>query len=165
MESRNDVLKKLQGVISKTPSQWNQDVLLRSENKPWKKRSQAVALKVLRTLRAKGISQKDLAEQIGVSAQQVNKWVKGNENFTFETISKLETALGVELMSIKGYQSQKQHIQSKLEAIIKKAQENMKDVWSEDLETVSTAAVTSDLDDIEYNGWFDDLVALKDELK
>jgi hypothetical protein len=41
----------------------------------------------------------------------------------------------------------------------------MKDVWSEDLETVSTAAVTSDLDDIEYNGWFDDLVALKDELK
>jgi transcriptional regulator with XRE-family HTH domain len=117
MESRNDVLKKLQGVISKTPSQWNQDVLLRSENKPWKKRSQAVALKVLRTLRAKGISQKDLAEQIGVSAQQVNKWVKGNENFTFETISKLETALGVELMSIKGYQSQKQHIQSKLVVI------------------------------------------------
>jgi hypothetical protein len=56
-------------------------------------------------------------------------------------------------------------IREKLEAIIKKAQENMKDVWSEDLETVSTAAVTSDLDDIEYNGWFDDLVALKDELK
>jgi hypothetical protein len=56
-------------------------------------------------------------------------------------------------------------IKKKLEAIIKKAQENMKDVWSEDLETVSTAAITSDLDDIEYNGWFDDLVALKDELK
>lgn len=117
MESRNDVLKKLQGVISKTPSQWNQDVLKRSENKPWKKRSQAVALKVLRTLRAKGLSQKELAEQIGVSAQQVNKWVKGNENFTFETISKLEIALGVELMSIKGYQSQKQQIQSKFIAV------------------------------------------------
>jgi hypothetical protein len=56
-------------------------------------------------------------------------------------------------------------IREKLEAIIKKAQENMKDVWSEDLETVSTAAITSDLDDIEYNGWFDDLIALKDELK
>ena len=56
-------------------------------------------------------------------------------------------------------------IKKKLEAIIKKAQDNMKDVWSEDLETVSTAAITSDLDDIEYNGWFDDLVALKDELK
>jgi ABC-type branched-subunit amino acid transport system substrate-binding protein len=56
-------------------------------------------------------------------------------------------------------------IKKKLEAIIKKAQENMKDVWSEDLETVSTAAITSDLDDIEYNGWFDDLVALVEELK
>jgi ketosteroid isomerase-like protein len=55
-------------------------------------------------------------------------------------------------------------IREKLEVIIKKAQENMKDVWSEDLETVSTAVITSDLDNIDYNGWFDDLVALKDEL-
>ena len=56
-------------------------------------------------------------------------------------------------------------IKQKLDAIIQKAQQNMKDVWSEDLETVSTAALTDDLDDIEYNGWFDDLCKLRDELK
>src|SRR5690606_31842826 len=70
---------------------------------PWKRRSQAVALTVLRTLRAKKMSQKELAEQLGVSPQQVNKWVKGNENFTFDTIAKLEEALGIELMEIKPY--------------------------------------------------------------
>lgn len=56
-------------------------------------------------------------------------------------------------------------IKQKLDAIIEKAQLNMKDVFSEDLETVSTCALTDDLDDIEYNGWFDDLIALRDELK
>lgn len=56
-------------------------------------------------------------------------------------------------------------IKQKLEAIIKKAQENMTSTWSENLETVSTCVLTDDLDDIEYNGWFDDLCKLKDELK
>lgn len=56
-------------------------------------------------------------------------------------------------------------IKKKLDTIIEKAQLNMTSTWSEDLETVSTCALTDDLDDIEYNGWFDDLIALRDELK
>jgi len=46
------------------------------------------------------MSQKALAAQLGVSPQQVNKWVKGNENFTFETIARLEAVLGIELMQV-----------------------------------------------------------------
>ena len=56
-------------------------------------------------------------------------------------------------------------IKQKLDAIIQKAQLNMTSTWSEDLETVSTCALTDDLDDIEYNGWFDDLCKLRDEIK
>jgi hypothetical protein len=56
-------------------------------------------------------------------------------------------------------------IKQKLDAIIQKAQQNMTSTWSDDLETVSTCALTDDLDDIEYNGWFDDLCKLRDELK
>lgn len=37
---------------------------------------------------------------MGVSRQQVSKIVKGKENFTFETIDKLEKALDVTLMTI-----------------------------------------------------------------
>ena len=47
-----------------------------------------------------GMSQKDLAEKLNVSPQMVNQWVKGSENFTLETISKIEYALGVELMNV-----------------------------------------------------------------
>jgi hypothetical protein len=39
---------------------------------------------------------------MGVSAQQINKWCKGGENFTFETIAKLEDALKIELMHVTG---------------------------------------------------------------
>lgn len=35
-----------------------------------------------------------------ITAQQVNKWVKETENFTFETVSKLEEALRTNLMSV-----------------------------------------------------------------
>jgi plasmid maintenance system antidote protein VapI len=67
---------------------------------PWLRRSQAIAILVLKTIKAKGISQKDLAEMLGVSAQQVSKIVKGKENLTLSTISNLEQVLGVELIQI-----------------------------------------------------------------
>ncbi len=72
----------------------------RAENREWLKKSQATALKILQTLKAKKMTQKDLAELMGISPQQVNKWAKGKENFTFETISKIEQALDVQLMQI-----------------------------------------------------------------
>ncbi len=91
---------KLEQIVSLEPSQWHEDAAFRNENKVWLRRSQKVALKILRTLRSKNMSQRDLAVKMGVSAQMVNKWVKGTENFTFETISKLENALEIELMEV-----------------------------------------------------------------
>jgi ribosome-binding protein aMBF1 (putative translation factor) len=101
----NNMKEKIEQVVSDQPSQWQKDAAFRNENKRWLKRSQAVALKVLVTLRANNWSQKDLAEKMGVSAQSVNKWIKGNENFTFETISKLEDALNIRLMSVAGMEN------------------------------------------------------------
>jgi len=63
-------------------------------------RSKLVAIRILSRLDELKMSQKELAEKLTVSPQQVNKWVKGNENFTFETIEKIENALGIELISV-----------------------------------------------------------------
>src|SRR3546814_3079783 len=63
-----------------------------------RKKSQLVALKILRTLRKRGLSQKHFAEQLNVKPQQVSKWVKGSENLTFETIEKIEKALRITLI-------------------------------------------------------------------
>ncbi len=72
----------------------------RIENRAWLRRSQGIALKVLIRLDELKITQKDLAEKMNVSAQIVNKWVKGSENLTLETISKLEKALDIQLMIV-----------------------------------------------------------------
>jgi transcriptional regulator with XRE-family HTH domain len=72
----------------------------RAENRGWLKNAQAVALKMLQALKSKKMTQKGLAELMEVSPQQVNKWVKGKENFTFETISKIEAVLGITLIEI-----------------------------------------------------------------
>lgn len=102
--NKDEILDKLQKVVSTEPSKWHEDAEFRFQNKKWLKRSQCVALNILRTLRVKGLSQKDLAEKLGVSPQLVNKWVKGKENFTFETVAKLEEALNIELMSVMGFE-------------------------------------------------------------
>jgi ribosome-binding protein aMBF1 (putative translation factor) len=100
--------EKLAQIVSNEPSKWLDGVKWRRENRSWLNRSQAVALKVLHTLRTEGLSQKDLAEKLSISPQQVNKWLKGNENFTFETIAKLESALNIELMSITGFETKQE---------------------------------------------------------
>lgn len=92
--------EKFLELVSGTDTEVLKQINWRIENREWLKRSQAVALRVLSTLKEKKMSQLDLARIVGVSPQQVNKWVKGKENFTFETISKLEAALKIELMYI-----------------------------------------------------------------
>jgi len=99
----DEILAKLEKVVSKEPSKWHENAQYRADNEKWLKRSQVVAFTVLQTLRTQGLNQKELAERMGVSPQLVNKWVKGNENFTFETIAKLEDALNIELMHIPKY--------------------------------------------------------------
>jgi len=81
-------------------SNWIEEAKERQNNKEWLKHSRRIAIKILATLREKGIKQKELAELLNVKPQQVNKIVKGKENLTLETISKLELALDINLMSI-----------------------------------------------------------------
>ena len=84
--------------IASHNSGWIEEAKKRKENRSWQKHSQRIAIKVLKALREKNIKQKQLAEMIGVSPQQVNKIVKGNENLTLQTIAKLEDALSIELI-------------------------------------------------------------------
>lgn len=67
---------------------------------PWKKHAQQIALEVLEHLNVNHITQKKFSEMMGVKPQLVNKWLKGNENFTLETISRMEKVLSISLMKI-----------------------------------------------------------------
>lgn len=94
------VYEKMEALASKEVSGWYEKAKWHIENEAWLIRSSDIALRVLSTLDALNISQKELAERIGVSPQQVSKIVKGSENLTLETISKLEAALGVPLIEV-----------------------------------------------------------------
>ena len=84
--------------LASNNSKWIEEAKIRRENRVWQKHSQKIAIRVLKAIREKGIKQKQLAEMIGVSPQQINKIVKGSENLTLQTIAKLENALNIELI-------------------------------------------------------------------
>jgi transcriptional regulator with XRE-family HTH domain len=94
--------KNVREILDKIALPANENLLKelkwRQANRAWLRKSQAIAIKILSTLRTHGISQKELAEKMGVSPQMVNKIVKGSENLTLETISKIEVALGIHLI-------------------------------------------------------------------
>ena len=48
-------------------------------------------------LKAKGISQKRLAEMTGRSESEVSEWLSGDRNFTIDTLSDISQYLGAEL--------------------------------------------------------------------
>jgi ribosome-binding protein aMBF1 (putative translation factor) len=96
MTKMNDKLSK---IASDKTSNWKAKAKYRSENKEWLKKSAAIALMVMDALKAQSLSQKDLAEKMHVSPQQINKIVKGQENLTLETITNLELALGIHIIA------------------------------------------------------------------
>ena len=98
--TKQEVLAKLNSVVSTEKSQWFEQAQYREDNYKDIKKAQKIALLVLRTIRARKMSQVALAEKMNTTPQLVNKWLKGKENFTLSTIEKLEEALGIQLMQI-----------------------------------------------------------------
>lgn len=96
----NDRLDKFEKLVSNEPSNFLSKLEYYRANKKWINQSSKVAINVLEALKEKGLSQKDLAQKMNVSAQQVNKILRGQQNLTLETISKLETTLEISLIEI-----------------------------------------------------------------
>lgn len=91
-------------LVSNQPSGWLEEAQWRVENDDWLKKSTMIAIRILREIRRQkpinGMSQKKLAAAMDVTPQYVNKIVKGGENLSLQTISKIENVLGIALMDI-----------------------------------------------------------------
>jgi transcriptional regulator with XRE-family HTH domain len=98
--THEEIVNKLNQIVANKTSKWLDDADYRFEHRAWLVKSQAIALKILRTIRAQGLTQKELAEKLNVAPQQVSKWVKGRENFTLETLVKIEQVLNISLIEI-----------------------------------------------------------------
>ena len=96
-------MSKLRNKITtefKRESNWLSQAKQRRENRAWLEMSFAIALKVIRYLKSNNISQKELAETLGWSPQYLSKVLKGKENLTLDTISKLQKATSLSLIEI-----------------------------------------------------------------
>lgn len=87
-------------LVSKQETKTVERAKARLAKKAYTKISNKIAIAILTRLDELKWKQKDLAEKMEVSPQQVNKWVKGNENFTLDTLAKLSQILGVELINV-----------------------------------------------------------------
>lgn len=81
-------------------SNWAEKAQWRKDNEHWLKRSAKLAMKILLRLKECGMTQKELAERMGVSAQYISKLLKGNENMSLETIGRIESLLDMQLLEI-----------------------------------------------------------------
>ncbi len=51
-------------------------------------------------LEQRGLKQKDLALMLNKKESEISKWMRGTHNFTIETISEIENALGAPILQV-----------------------------------------------------------------
>ncbi len=69
-------------------------------NEVWLDVSFEISLEILNALESKGWNQTMLATKLGVSRQQVSKYLNGQNDFKLSTIAKLESVLDTKLIAV-----------------------------------------------------------------
>ncbi len=105
MNTREEILSRLNAHSSTSPSKWREKAEWRNKNKAWLRYSQRIAMMMLDKMEALGLTQKSVAERMGCSQQYVSRVLKGTENLSIETISKIESALGLQILYISSRQT------------------------------------------------------------
>ena len=90
--------EKFLALVSKEETKTIERAKARASRRFMTRYSKKIALSILIRLDELKWKQSLLAEKMGVSPQQVSKWIKGNENFTLETLGRLSEVLGGEFI-------------------------------------------------------------------
>lgn len=98
MKTKDEILSKLNANGSDTPTRWRERSEWRIANKSWLRYSQSIAMLMLDKMEEIGLTQKAVADRMGCSQQYISRVLKGQENLSIETISKIEDALGLEIL-------------------------------------------------------------------
>lgn len=91
--------EKFLSLVSEEDTKTIENVSARIKNRAMLRESQKIALKVMGKLDALGWTQKDLADKMEVSPQQISKIVSGKENLTIDTQVKLQNVLDIPLLA------------------------------------------------------------------
>lgn len=59
-----------------------------------------IAERISEVLKAKNLTQKELAKRLHKRESEISKWMTGRHNFTMQTISRIETALNCKIVNV-----------------------------------------------------------------
>ena len=99
MRTSNEIISRLKAHQSSTPSKWRENADWRTANKSWLRYSQRIAMMMLDKMEELGMTQKKLSELMGCSQQYVSKVLKGQENLSLETLTKIERCLQISILN------------------------------------------------------------------
>ena len=94
------IVKNLNKHKSSTPSKWKEEAKKRKENRRWLSYSQEIALLLHDKMEELGLTQTALAERMNWTQQYISRILKGQENLSLETITRLEDAIGMKFVTI-----------------------------------------------------------------
>lgn len=83
---------------SATLSKWRNAAEWRRKNEKWLKYARVITMKTMQAMDKQSVTQSILAKRMGCSQQYVSNLLKGSSNMTLETISRIETALDIDLI-------------------------------------------------------------------
>lgn len=139
-------------IVTKVASKWKERAKSDRANRKQISRAQKFALELMDYLDDNNISQKALAQLMGVTPQQINKILRAKSNLTFETLDKIEEALGITLSSpviISHRQLQSKPIAAKMQVVYKSVQKKIEENYSKTLESKKNSILETTLDNVE----------------
>ena len=75
--------------------------IMENKREDWVCHSQAIAATMSDRMEELGMTQRVLAEKMNCTQQYVSKVLKGRENSSLETLSKIENALGIKILQVR----------------------------------------------------------------
>lgn len=86
------IKRKATGVLGTILSNIDKQSLKRTRNK------MLLAAKIADAMKAKGLTQKQMAERMGKTESEISEWLSGNRNFTVDTLTDIEAFLEIHLI-------------------------------------------------------------------
>jgi ribosome-binding protein aMBF1 (putative translation factor) len=98
--TQEEAIARLSRYQSDEPSKWHEEEEKRHHAKAsgWLQYSRRIAIKIAVAMKRQNLSRQDVADRMGCSPQYISRLLKGEENFSLETICKLEDALNIAIL-------------------------------------------------------------------
>ncbi|MFT6334277.1 MAG: transcriptional regulator with XRE-family HTH domain [Halioglobus sp.] len=106
-------MNDLDKIATKKRLNWADDFEEADNNIEWRVRSAIISARVLLFLKRKeSMDRAALAEKMDVSVQYLSKLLKGKENMTLKTITRLESYTGLDLINVIGENQNTNNVKS-----------------------------------------------------